>query len=146
MKTQLSTLLATLVISLLLCTPFNSVLAAPAFVAFGDDNCGLLDSTPTSGLIVISGKGHFVNTNNKNNNRKARCQAKLTPPAEGHALQYDRFNNPWCAFADSVFFPGACSIIWPAGLPVNCNGVTDFDWKQTVSASGRATLTCNVHN
>lgn len=70
------------------------------------------------GGFVITDNNHAVVTSNGNG--EFRCQAQV-PNSTGKAVQYNDF---------------------PCGTPA---GLT-FDGREVVSASGRATLTCNVNN
>jgi hypothetical protein len=96
----------------------------PGAVVINDQGCGLFDG---NGGFAFADSDHVVVT--PSGNQHLKCRADVTPPASGKAVHYDTDNNP--------FGPGTvCAIVTPAGF------VTTEDWRETVSASGRATLTC----
>jgi hypothetical protein len=96
-------------------------------VVVKDLDCTLLDgnmtSVPAPGgaqeVITPSGNVSFV------------CQGTVTPPADGTAIQWDATNMPTTT----------CCV---AGDGTICTADTP-DWRETISASGQATLTCVVN-
>ena len=88
------------------------------------------------GCILLDGNGgvgpatgartHIVCTPSGNVN--AFCKADVTPPNSGTAAHFD--------FGSTGF---GCFIVCPTGP------VFTTDWKETVSASGEATLQCHLH-
>ena len=100
-----------------------TVAAAPALadgaVVINDQGCSLLDG---NGAFAAADSDHAVIT--PSGNGVLKCKATVAPPAGGKAVQWNLTNT-------GVF----CSTL---------AGFTD-DWRETVSASGEATLTCKVH-
>lgn len=88
-------------------------------VVINDQGCGLLDG---NGGFAVADSDHAVVT--PSGNGVLKCKADVTPPSSGQATHFDF---------------GSTGLL--CGTPA---GVTD-DWKETVSASGEATLTCKVH-
>jgi len=95
--------------------------AEPA-VVISDFGCGLLDG---NGAAVFTNDSHGVITNSNNDNTMVRCQADVTPSADGRAVRWN-FENT-------------------GGMCLTQSGLTD-QWTNVVSASGRATLTCHYRN
>ena len=95
--------------------------AAPA-VSINGTTCGMYDG---NGGIAITTDTRILATQSANDNGMLRCQTQVTPPASGSAVRYDSSSTGGFCFAS---------------YPVN--QVTD-QWKETVSASGEATLVCH---
>jgi hypothetical protein len=93
--------------------------SADGAVVIDDAGCGLLDG---DGGFAVADSDHAVVT--PSGNGVLKCKAEVTPPSSGQAAHFDF---------------GSTGLL--CGTPA---GVTD-DWKETVSASGEATLTCKVH-
>jgi len=92
--------------------------SADGAVVINDQGCGLLDG---DGGFAVADSDHAVVT--PSGNGVLKCKADVTVPSSGQAAHFD--------FAST-------------GLLCNTPaGVTD-DWRETVSASGQATLTCKV--
>jgi hypothetical protein len=87
--------------------------------------CVLSDGNGNFGTAT-GARTHIVCTPSGNIN--AFCKADVTPPSSGTAAHFD--------FSSTNDF---CGIVCPTG------NVTTNDWKETVSASGEATLQCHVH-
>jgi len=90
-------------------------------VVIDDVSCLLFDGDGGT----APGTAHAVTTPSKNGNVVVKCSAKGVDNSTGKAVQYDTDDNPWGAGT-------ACTWMGPSTL----------DWKETVSASGNATLTC----
>jgi hypothetical protein len=98
--------------------------AAPAFADSGalvikDFGCAMLDG---NGGFALADSSHAVLTSNGNG--EFRCRAEVTAAATGKAAHLD--------FAST-------------GLSCSTLAGATTDWSEVVSASGQATLTCNVH-
>ncbi len=98
----------------------DSPASAEGAVVINDKGCGLLDG---NGGFAVADSDHAVVT--PSGNGVLKCKAEVTPPASGHAEHFD--------FESTGLLCGT-----PAG--------TTEDWKEAVSASGQATLTCKVHS
>jgi hypothetical protein len=95
---------------------------SPALV-ISEFGCNMFDG---DGNIFFTTDTHGVVTNSNNNNVNIRCQAEVTPPATGRAAVWSQATHPGVQ----------CSTM--AGLTDN--------WRNVVSASGNATLTCHYKN
>jgi len=112
----------------------ESLLTAPSFdqAASGNPNAAFIDKNTGCGLF--DGDGNLAVTNDARNvitsSDKATHQCKIVgvPNSTGKAVHYDSDNNP--------FGPGLECFIAGAGF------TTDF--REVVSASGVATLTCKI--
>ncbi len=93
--------------------------SADSALVINDLGCNLLDG---NGGFAYTDSSHAVVT--PSGNGVLKCKADVTPPAGGRAAQFDKDNTGLL-----------CST--PAGVTA--------DWRETVSASGQATLTCKVH-
>src|SRR5215470_4749251 len=108
----------------LACASF-SALADPAVVIKPDGGCALFDGNRA---FAFTTNTQITATQSPNGNSTFKCQANVTPSSSGQAVQWNQGNT------------GAlCGIDNPFGFQV-----TD-DWHETVSASGQATLICQVH-
>jgi hypothetical protein len=87
--------------------------------------CVLFDGNGVLGMAT-GARTHIVCTPSGNVN--AFCKADVTPSKSGTAAHFD--------FSSTNNF---CTIVCPTG-PEKTN-----DWKETVSASGEATLQCKLH-
>ena len=105
---------------LLAAAPFTlgSASANNAAVRIDSFSCGLADG---NGNFVVTDSSQAVVTQSGNGN--LRCQADVTPSSTGTAVHYS---------FDSTGF--TCST--PAGDTAK--------WEETVSASGKATLSCHA--
>jgi hypothetical protein len=92
--------------------------AAGALNIKADGTCSLLN-----GAGAVVGKTHLVVT--KKGNALWKCRGTVSKPASGHAVTYSGKKTGLI-----------CST--PAGDTTR--------WHQTISASGRAVLTCHVHS
>jgi hypothetical protein len=87
------------------------------------------------GCVLSDGNGNFGSATGArthivcapSGNVNAFCKADVTPPSSGKAAHFD--------FGSTGF---RCSIVCPTGE------VSTTDWKETVSASGEATLQCKL--
>ena len=86
--------------------------------------CVLFDGNGNLGL-ASGARTHIVCTPSGNVN--AFCKADVTPSSSGTAAHFD---------SSSTGF--RCFVVCPTGT------VSTTDWKETVSASGEATLQCHV--
>jgi hypothetical protein len=86
--------------------------------------CDLFDGNGKLGMAT-GARTHIVCTPSGNVN--AFCKADVTPPSGGTAAHFDN---------GSTGLP--CFIVCPTGT------VFTRDWKETVSASGEATLQCKL--
>jgi hypothetical protein len=85
-----------------------------------DQNCTLADGT--GAMVFITGGGRTVTTSS--GVTTLTCQASgLTPPPDGSAVQFQSDGTSTCNTE--------------LGLTTN--------WQETVSASGQATLTCQIN-
>lgn len=117
--------LVPLAVVALLILPLASTHTAPAALADGavhisDFGCGMLDGNSS---FVFTDSSRVVITPSGNGNLV--CKADVTPSSSGGAARFD---------FDSTGL--LCGTI---------NGFTD-KWHETVSASGKATLTCHFNN
>jgi hypothetical protein len=99
------------------------VQAAPSpepAVVITDVSCLLYDGAGM--LTVVTMDTHGVITNSSNDNRIVRCQADVAPPPNGRAVQFSQDTHP--------------------AIQCSALGRLTDDWRQTVSASGKATLQC----
>jgi hypothetical protein len=87
--------------------------------------CDLFDGNGVLGQAT-GARTHIVCTPSGNVN--AFCKADVTPSSSGTAAHFD---------ISSTGF--RCFIVCPTGT------VSTTDWKETVSASGEATLQCHLH-
>ena len=103
-----------------------SLLVGAAMVISDVGACGLLDG---NGRPAVADSSHAVIT--PSGNESMTCQATVTPPAGGSAVQWDS-TNPGSS-------DGMC------GMPDGNGGtVPTSNWQETVSADGQATLTCHT--
>jgi hypothetical protein len=85
------------------------------------------------GVLDANGGGAFTTdtkitaTQSQNGNATFQCKADVTPSTSGSAAQFD--------FASTGF-------LWRVPDPFGFQ--TTDNWKETVSASGNATLTCQL--
>ena len=93
--------------------------SADGALVINDLGCGMLDG---NGGFAFADSSHAVVTPSANGMLK--CKADVTPPAGGRAVQFDNENT---------------------GLLCGTPAGTTADWRETVSASGQAILTCKVH-
>jgi hypothetical protein len=98
--------------------------ADPALVINPAGGCGLLDG---NGAGAFTTDTKIVATQSQNGNTTLKCQADVTPASSGKAAQFD--------FASTGAVCGEFDAI-------HGSQVTQ-DWKETVSASGQATLICH---
>jgi hypothetical protein len=99
------------------------VQAAPApepAVVIPETRCSLYDGT--GALTVATTDTHGVITNSSNDNRILRCQADVAPRPDGRAVQFSQDMH--------------------LGVQCNALGRLTDDRRQTISASGKATLQC----
>lgn len=115
MTKQLAMLSAVLMIAL----GSSSVSAEPALI-ITDQGCGLLDG---NGSGVAATSDHQVVTSNDRGNLTLKCSVKGVANDTGKAVHFD-FDST--GILCGTFF-----------------GATD-NWKETVSNSGNATLTCHL--
>ena len=94
-----------------------------------NNGCVLLDG---DGGIVEADRNIVISTQSTGRNATLICKVKSVANSAGQAATYDSENNP--------LGPGVvCAILRPQ------QGVNVFttDWKETVSASGNATIRCH---
>lgn len=88
-------------------------------VVASDFGCALLDS---DGVITGTQDSHSVLT--PSGNGQFRCHREVAAPATGKAVKFNNANT-------------GLSCVTSAGVTT--------DWSEVISASGQATLTCNIH-
>jgi len=98
--------------------------AKSAKVFIDDGSCGILDG---NGDYLITSDKHKTITFSKNGNIKLTCKADNVPNDSGHAVTYS-------GNKDSI-------LCYVSGQGIADGGITN-NWHLSVSASGKATLTC----
>ena len=93
---------------------------APALV-IKDGYCGLLDGL---GNVVTAESSHQVISMDANGNVVLKCSSKNVEPTEQKAVNFDYEMT---------------------GLTCNTAYGATTDWKNTVTPSGKSTLTCIIH-
>jgi hypothetical protein len=89
-------------------------------IVINDQGCGLLDG---DGNFVFASSDHTVITNSANGNCHLKCSVKGVGNSTGKAAHFDNAST---------------------GLPCGTACGLTNNWRETVSASGNATLTCHV--
>ena len=96
-------------------------------IKLAEEECALFDG---DGNLVFNDGGIIVITNSQTGRKKIQCTVKGVANSSGKAVHFDTDNNP--------FLPGLeCGLVDDSG-----NLFLTTDWKETVSASGNAVLTC----
>jgi hypothetical protein len=121
MNKKINLTLATMAVA---CFTGTAAYAAPAVVINPAGGCSLFDG---NGGIAVTTDTQSVSTQSANQNTMVKCQATVTPPSYGQAAQFDAVSTNL-----------SCGIVSP--LPPFI--IATNDWKETVSASGQATLIC----
>ena len=98
--------------------------AQSAKVFIDDGYCGIWDG---NGNFLITDDKHKTITFSKNGNIKLTCKADNVPNDSGHAVTYSGNKNSSPCYVN--------------GQGITDGGLTN-NWHLSVSASGKATLTC----
>jgi hypothetical protein len=121
MRTRILAVASFIVVAAAVAATIQVQAAAPQpAVIISDVSCNLFDGT---GALTFTTDTHGVVTNSSNDNRMMRCQADVAPPPDGRAVQFSQATHP--------------------GVVCNAVGRLTDNWRNTVSASGKATLQCH---
>jgi hypothetical protein len=122
MRTRILAVASLIVVAAAVAATMQVQAAAPerALVISGN-TCLMFDGTGS--LSVFTADSHRVMTNSSNDNRILRCQADVAPPPDGRAVQFSQDTHP--------------------GVMCTVAGRSTDNWRNTVSASGKATLQCH---
>jgi hypothetical protein len=122
MRTRILAVASFIVVAAAVAATIQVQAAAPEpAVVISEASCLMYDGT--GALVVFTTDTHGVVTNSSNDNRMVRCQADVAPPPDGRAVQFSQATHP--------------------GVMCNAVGRSTDNWRNTVSASGKATLQCH---
>lgn len=100
--------------------------AGQAVVITPPGNCDLFDG---NGGFALTNNAQVVATQSSNGNLLLRCQTSVTAPSSGRAVYFGEASTPYV----------------PCVIPLGLGFQVADAWHETVSASGEATVICQVH-